>query len=249
MATTSPPARAEPCAAERVRSIVAAADSLNVITDDARAHLIGRHTVDDTGALTLHLPADSRPALAATHAPGGGLVTRVEFTDLAPTAMRNRVRAQVDIHATLRPVGQRHTADADPAGTLTARVQPGCAQLIQHTTYTLVGAADLTAAAPDPLATHEAALLTHLADAHPDTIDLLTRLVPIRLLQGVRRVHPLHLDRYGIVLRLEHPHEDHDVRLPFDQPLHRPGHAGAYIRALLHRARGCRRRRLHPNGC
>jgi hypothetical protein len=130
---------------------------------------------------------------------------------------------------------------------MTALVEPGYAQLLQHATYTLIAAADL-AAAPDPLAACEATMLAHRADAHPDTIALLTRLVPIRLLHGVHRVHPLRLDRYGIVLRLEHPRHDHDVRLPFDDPLHRPDHVGAHIRVLLRRARGCRRRWLRPSG-
>lgn len=235
-----------PClsAAERVRSIVATATSLDVVVEARRSHLFGRHTVEAAGQLTLQPPAGSRLARTAEQADGGELAAAAELTDLAPIAMRRRVRAQVTLIGGLRLVGWRHGADADPNGTAIVRLRVACAQLIEGVKYVLVDAQDLVTAVPDPLAGHEAAWLTHLVDAHPEAVDLLARLVPPRLLDGVRRVHPLRLDRFGITLRLEHPRADHDVRLAFPHPVEHPEQASAQVHALLHRARACPRRRL-----
>ena len=104
---------------------------------------------------------------------------------------------------------------------------------------------DLVRAEPDPLAETEAEMLTHLAGAHGDTVELLAQLVDVRLLQGVTRVDPLRLDRYGIVLRLRRTGGRRDVRLPFPVRPRNPAHAVVQIQALLARARACPRRH-HP---
>jgi hypothetical protein len=85
-------------------------------------------------------------------------------------------------------------------------------------------------------------MLTHLVDVHSDEVARLTRLVDTRLVQGVRRVLPLAMDRYGITLRLEHAHAHHDVRLPFPTPLTHVAEAGDRVRTLLAAARACPRR-------
>jgi hypothetical protein len=99
-----------PTAAERVRSILVAAESLDLVAGERRSRLIGRHMVGAEGDLIAQLPADS--GLAAALA--GGVDASAEFTDVAPVALRNRVRAQLTLGGRLHVVG-RHTGDgADP---------------------------------------------------------------------------------------------------------------------------------------
>jgi len=237
----SPPAPPPaPTAPERVLSVLAAADSLDVVCAAGRTRLVGAPTVDAGGQLAVRLPAAGCLARAAAHARGGELPITVEITDVAAVAMRRRVRAQVTLHARLVVVG--HRADRDP-GPAEAEIRPSCAQLIEDASYTFISGPALSRAVPDPLAAHEAALLLHLTDVHRDVLDLLTRQVPVRLLHGVRAVHALRLDRFGIVLRLEHARADHDVRLPFPTPLHHRAQAPEQIHALLRRALTCHRRR------
>jgi hypothetical protein len=233
---------AEPTAAERIRSVLAAAQSLDVVASCGRARLTGRHDVDGRGLLTLRLPGDSRLAQTAARAVAGVPVV-AEFTDIAPIAMPHRVRAQVSLNGVLSLVGYRYGADADAAGTVIALVRISCAQLIEGSAYTLVTADDLARAATDPVAHDEASWLTHLVDAHPGVIDLLTRLIAPRALHGVYRAQPLRLDRFGIVLRLERPRSHQDVRLRFPTPLRCRADAADQVRALLQQARTCRRRR------
>ncbi|MFB8180957.1 hypothetical protein ACFC8N_33975 [Streptomyces sp. NPDC055966] len=58
----------------------------------------------------------------------------------------------------------------------------------------------MSLAAPDPLAVHEAEMLTHLDTAHADAPARPTRLVEPRLPIGVVCVRPAR-HRYGLVLR------------------------------------------------
>src|SRR5438034_9611642 len=94
---------ADPSAAERVRSVLAVAESLDLVAGDRRSRLIGRHTVDAEGDLIVQLPADS--GLAAALA--GGVDASAEFTDVAPVALRNRVRAQLTLGGRLHLVRRR----------------------------------------------------------------------------------------------------------------------------------------------
>ncbi len=59
---------------------------------------------------------------------------------------------------------------------------------------------------------------------------------------GVATVVRLDVDRFGIVLRLEFPSRDRDVRLPFGQPVEAVEDAPSRMLELLARARTCRRR-------
>ena len=78
-----------------------------MVSGCGRSRLIGRHRVGAGGELTLELPQDCRLATAAT-APGAVEVS-VELTDIAPTAMRDRVRAQVTLGGALRYTGRGPT--------------------------------------------------------------------------------------------------------------------------------------------
>jgi hypothetical protein len=77
---------------------------------------------------------------------------------------------------------------------------------------------EFAVANPDPLAGAEARLLTHLADAHPDAVERLTRLVEPESLHAATRVQPLAVDRHGLTLRIERTRAHGDVRLTFHAP-------------------------------
>lgn len=228
-----PLASAGPSAAERVRSVLAAADSLDLVIGDRRGCLIARHAVDAEGALTVRLPADSLPASVLA----SGVDASAEFTDIAPVALRNRVRAQLTLG------GRLHLAGRPTGDTVVVRLDPSCVQLIEGARFTLVNVHEVRVAAPDPLARYESSMLLRLVSAHGDVVALLSRLLPMEHLQGVRLIHPLRMDRYGLVLRLERPGGERDVRLAFPTPLGDVSDAAVQMRILLERARWCPRRR------
>jgi hypothetical protein len=254
--------------AERLRSLLGAALSLTLHTPGHRADLIGRHAVDGMGEIRVELPADS--CLARRLRDQGELVAMIEVTDLAPVPMRNRVRCRgtftgwltqpvvVDRAGPLAQPGgftqpgslaqpgglaQPDAADAaDDERELAAVFSLAGAELSVAGEAVPVDPEDFAAVRPDPLAVFEAELLCHLMERHPGTVDHLSRLIPPHDLHGVRNVAPLRLDRYGIVLRLEFPRHDRDVRLDFGSPLDRPDELGGRIEALLARAGRCRHR-------
>jgi hypothetical protein len=230
---------AEPTAAEAVRSVLASAKSLTLTTEGHRVELVGLHSVEAPDRLLLTVPAESHLGDEVARAPGGDLAATVEFTDVAPVAVPDRVRAKVVLGGWLAPA-------ADRSGTEVALCfEAALVELEQGGRTVDVDLDDLTRAEPDPLAETEAEMLTHLAGAHGDTVELLSQLVDVRLLQGVTRVDPLRLDRYGIVLRLQRTGGRRDVRLPFPARLRNPAHAVVQIQTLLARARTCPRRH-HP---
>jgi hypothetical protein len=218
----------EPSPAERLRSLLCSASSLDIVAGGRRVSLLDGHSVDASGKLTIDVPADSALALDLSDGP---LPALIEITDVSPVAMRDRIRARATLAGGLRPTG----------GTTTL-FDLAAADLTERGVVTHISPAEFAAAGPDVLASREAALLCHLVDAHADLVSWLSRLVPIERLHGVTRVHPLHLDRYGIVLRLEFASQDRDVRLPFGEPVRAVEDAPSRMLELLARARTCRRR-------
>lgn len=233
-ATAGPTAEfpSAPTPAELVRSVLAAARSLSLATDGYRVELVGLHSLEAPDRVLLTIPAADRLAEEIAATPEGELAASVEFTDVAPVAVPERVRARVRLNGLLSRVGDGGyrfttvTAELEHAGR-TVEVEPEA----------------LARAEPDPLAETEAEILTHLAAAHTDAIELLAQLVDPRLLTGVTRVDLLRLDRYGIVLRLQRVGGLRDVRLPFATPLCNPAHGVVQLRHLLTRARRCPRSR------
>ncbi|MFD9408755.1 DUF2470 domain-containing protein [Streptomyces sp. NPDC059989] len=220
---------ARPTDAERVRSILAAAHSLTVVTDGLRTEVRHLDGTDPMGRLHLHPAepggdAEDRPAI------------RLEFTDVAPTSVRDRVRARVTV------LGRLLTPYTDEAADSTC-VEFGQAVLETPDGFAYVGLDELDAARPDPLAPYEAGMLTHLLDDHPDLVTLLLRLVHPLPTAAVLRALPVAMDRYGITLRLEERRGHRDVRLPFPSPLDDVEQSGAQIQALFSAAR----RRSHRN--
>ncbi|MFD3543954.1 DUF2470 domain-containing protein [Streptomyces sp. NPDC058662] len=237
-----------PTAAERVRSILAAAHSMTVVTDGLRTEVRHLDGTDVLGGLHLH-PADPAAGLPPAPRSGDRPAIRLEFTDIAPTPVRDRVRARVTV------LGRLLTPYADTGADFAAG--PGAAAETGRSTcvefeeavletddgFASVGLEELDAACPDPLAGYEAGMLTHLLDDHSDLVTLLLRLVEPLPATAVVRALPLALDRYGITLRLEERRGHHDVRLPFPSPLDDVEQSGAQIQALFSAAR----RRSHRN--
>ncbi|WP_419995395.1 DUF2470 domain-containing protein [Streptomyces boninensis] len=225
----------EPTPAERIRTILATSDSLalTLLDDGYRADLVGLHSADEYGALTLRPPRDSALATRVAGAELGDLPAQLELTDLAPVAVRDRVRAQVTLAGWLTADPGRPAADHPDANRLTLRFD--CAQATLTTPFgsRTTDMDELALAAPDPLAPDEARYLLHLADSHSEAVDQLTRLLPARRRRGVTRVRPLALDRYGLTLRTETPRTHLDTRLPFPKPLRKQSDLNAGMRALF----------------
>ncbi|MFF8258904.1 DUF2470 domain-containing protein [Streptomyces virginiae] len=232
---------AESTLAEQTRSVLARAVPLTVTTHGLRYDLVGVHSVNARGQVRMRLPADSLPAAHMACAPRGALAAPVEFTDVAPVAVRDRVRARVTLSGWLARSGQEAGADGVDLRLDTAR-----ATLATPEATVTVGLDELVLAQPDPLAVDEGSLLTHLADAHQDAMTRLTRLADPWLLHGAVRVLPLALDRHGLTLRCEYARNQRDLRLPFPAPVREVSRVGEQIQLLLSAAHACPKRRHLP---
>ncbi len=78
------------------RSVLAAAWSCAVTAEGGREELVGAHTVTADGRVLLRVPDDSAlAAAAAVCAPRGEPSAVLEFADVAPVPVRNRIRARL----------------------------------------------------------------------------------------------------------------------------------------------------------
>ncbi|WP_267245634.1 DUF2470 domain-containing protein [Streptomyces sp. PR69] len=223
---------ARPTRAERIRSIMTSAASLSLTTQAACYDLIAVHTVDQRGRLSLHVPGESPLAAEAVCSPQGALPALLQFTDIAPVAVRDRLRARVSLSGALT------TSVTQPTpGALVLRFDAGQAAVECDGAVERVGLRDLALAEPDPLAREEAGLLTHLDAGHPDVIEHLGRLADPPAPQNALRVRPYALDRYGFTLRCEDAAGHRDVRVPFPAPLHTADEIGPQVDRLLSRPR------------
>ncbi|MFY1675825.1 DUF2470 domain-containing protein [Streptomyces sp. WMMC905] len=228
-------------AAERARSLLATAWSCAVTAEGRRREeLTGAHTVTEDGRLLLLASPDGSPTGTTGGSLGRDVPCVVEFADPAPVPMRDRIRARLWLSGRL---------SAGEAGGLLLR--PTRVVLRQGSDMEPVDPDAFTRATPDPLATAEAGLLTHLADCHGDAVERLTRLVDARRLHGAIRVRPLAVDRHALTLRLERLRSHEDVRLLFDRPADDVPRLGERMRVLLARAGTPCPRALHrhrPDG-
>ncbi|MFE5733022.1 DUF2470 domain-containing protein [Streptomyces sp. NPDC056528] len=227
----SSPRAARPTPAERVRSILTAAHSMTVVTDGGEQEV---HRLDGTGPMGhihLHDPAEHCPTGRTARLP-----VRLELTDIAPTPVRDRLRARVTLTGLL---DAPYTSEAARSTCM----EFGQALLEDADGRTFVALDELLATEPDPMAGCEAAMLTHLVDEHAELVPLLLRLVRPLPGRDTVRALPVALDRYGITLRLEHRTGHRDARLAFPTPVTGVDEAGPRIHALLAAAR----RSSHPN--
>ncbi|MYQ94044.1 DUF2470 domain-containing protein [Streptomyces sp. SID4946] len=222
---------AAPGAAEQARSVLAAAWSCAVTAGGAREEYVGAHTVTDEGAVLLTVPENSPLHGAALCLPRQDSRAVLEFADVGPVAVRDRIRARLWLAGRLTP--------ADGA----LNFHPARVVLRRSCGAVLVDPDEFATARPDPLAVAEAGLLTHLAEAHPDAVERLTRLVRPESLHAAIRVLPLAVDRHGLTLRIERTRAHGDVRLPFHTPADDLGQLTERVHALLAQASaaGCPR--------
>ncbi|MFJ4953483.1 DUF2470 domain-containing protein [Streptomyces sp. NPDC088760] len=222
---------AAPGAAERARSVLAAAWSCAVTADGAREEYAGAHTVTEDGAVRLAVPDDSALFGAVLCAPRQEPSAGLEFADVAPVPVRHRIRARLFLSGWFAP----------SEGALL--FHPTRVVLRRSAGAVVVDPDEFTAARPDPLAGAEARLLTHLADVHPDAVERLTRLVRPESLHAATRVAPLAVDRHGLTLRIERTRAHGDVRLPFHAPADDVAQLTERMHALLAQAgaAGCPR--------
>ncbi|HWU08201.1 MAG TPA: DUF2470 domain-containing protein [Streptomyces sp.] len=215
-----------PTSAERVLSVLTAAHSMTVVSDGL--HPIEVHRLDGTAAMGhIHL---HEPSEAVSTTPGPRIPVRLEFTDIAPTPVRDRMRARVTVTGLL-------SAPYSTEATESTCMEFGQAVFEDHGGRAFVTLDALLETDPDPIATNEAAMLTHLMDEHSELVPLLLRLAQPQPDKGVVRVLPLAMDRYGVTLRLEYPGAHRDVRLPFPKTVAHLDQAGPQIHALLSAAR------------
>ncbi|MFE3515258.1 DUF2470 domain-containing protein [Streptomyces sp. NPDC059166] len=216
----------QPTPAERVLSILTAAHSMTVVSDGHEP--VEVHRLDGTAAMGhIHL---HEPSTAGSSPAGPRVPVRLEFTDIAPTPARDRTRARVTVTGLLSAPYSTESSES-------TCMEFGQAVFEDHRGRAFVTLDELQATDPDPLATDEAGMLTHLLDEHAELVPLLLRLTHPQPDKGVTRVLPLAMDRYGVTLRLEYPGTHRDVRLPFAKPVVRLDQAGPQIHALLTAAR------------
>ncbi|MFD8804704.1 DUF2470 domain-containing protein [Streptomyces sp. NPDC059597] len=220
---------ASPGAAERARSVLAAAWSCAVTAESVREEYVGAHSVTEDGGVLLDVPEDSALHTAALCAPRGEPGAVLEFADVAPVPVRRRIRARLWIAGRL----------SRDAGAL--RFRPARVVLRLPSGTQAVGLDEFAAARPDPLALAEAQLLTHLADAHPDAVERLTRLMRPESLHAATRVVPVAVDRHGLTLRIERTRAHGDVRLAFHAPADDVSQLTERMHALLSQAAACPR--------
>ncbi|MDC0765445.1 DUF2470 domain-containing protein [Streptomyces sp. HD] len=215
---------AAPSAAERARSVLAAAWSVAVTAEGCREELVGAHRVTEDGRVLLDVPEDSVLVTAAICAPRGEPSAVLEFADVAPVPVRKRIRTRLWLSGWFAPEEGRLAFRATRA------------VLRQQSGAVVVDLDEFAVAEPDPLATAEARLLTHLADCHPDAVERLTRLVDSDSLHGAVRVQPLAVDRHGLTLRIERARAQADVRLAFHRPADDVGQLTERMHTLLAQA-------------
>lgn len=228
---------------ETARSLAATATTLTVHLCTVPGLItVGGYATDSRGRLLVPTSADCR-VLAAVRA-AGALSARAVATDVAPLPVRCRVRGRLELTGRLDVVAAE---DAEPAWAQAAgtALEPG--RVVLRLTPRLVrlhgcsgeGPVDVDPAAyaqarPDPLAAHEADVLSHLCSGHPEQVRALARLLPRRVVAGARRVVPLRLNRHALVLRVERDGGDIDVPVALAcRHAEHPGEVLVALRALL----------------
>lgn len=249
-----------PTAVERARAIAVRARTAALITgadpgtgaDPSSGEELLRvvpslHHVPATGAATLQLPAD-HPLVTLTRSRGETqLPVMLELTDTAPVAVRQPVRGLLWISGRLRVLPERvarraalRIAAEQPDerlldvghGEVLLRLDPASVVLSDAEGTAAIAPAEMAAADADPLQEVGDGWLAHLARAHAGVLSGLARQLPPALRRPGHTIAPLAVDRLGLRLRIETPHGDHDVRLPFSGPVSCPRRLGDEVRRL-----------------
>lgn len=244
---------ATPTTAERIRSACARGGGAMLAVEGIEPVASPVHHLLDDGSFAITVPETSPLAGMAMSAGSAGVQAVLEMTDYAPLPLREPVRSLVWIRGRLHHVPSAEVAalldlvaaeNPDPA-----LLQVNSGPHHEEDNYTLmrleiesvvvadatgaesVGLGALLQARPDPFCAMESGWLQHLESSHRDVVERLATRLPITLRQG--RVRPLGLDRYGVQLRVENEHGDHDVRLPFPKPVDDVTGLSQAIRVLM----------------
>ncbi|OMC29222.1 DUF2470 domain-containing protein [Mycobacterium sp. GA-1841] len=248
---------ATPTTAERIRSACARGGGAMVAVEGIEPVASPVHHLLDDGSFAITVPEAGPLAGIALSAGSAGVQAVLEMTDYAPLPLREPVRSLVWIRGRLQ-----HVPSPEVAGLLdliaTENPNPALLQVNSEArpgdehdddNYTLMrleiesvvvadstGAEAVTLGAllqarPDPFCAMESGWLQHMESSHRDVVERLATRLPTTLRQG--RVRPLGLDRYGVQLRVENEHGDHDVRLPFPNPVDDVTSLSQAIRVLM----------------
>ncbi|MGO4444419.1 DUF2470 domain-containing protein [Mycobacterium sp. 2YAF39] len=244
-----------PTTAERIRSAFARAGGAMLAVEGLEPAESPVHHLLDDGSFAITVPVDGAVAQMVVSAAQAGVQAVLEMTDYAPLPLREPVRSLVWIRGRLHEVPSSDVAalldliaaeDPNPA---LLQVNSTDADSDSDTRYSLmrleidsvvvadstgaesVGLSALLGARPDPFCAMESCWLQHMESAHREVVDRLASRLPVSLRRG--RVRPLGLDRYGVQLRVEGDDGDHDVRLPFANPVDDISGLSQAIRVLM----------------
>jgi hypothetical protein len=235
-----------PTTAERIRSACIRAQSALIALDGADPETVTVHHLLPDGSVAIAVPINGVAAANVVASGAAGVQAFLELTDYAPLPLREPVRSLVWIRGRLHRVPDsmlRATLDVvaaeDPnpallqVGTESAllRLEIESVVVADSSGAEAVALSALLEARPDPFCALETGWLRHLDSDHRDLIDRLATKLPRPLRGG--QVRPLGLDRYGVRLRVEGADGDHDVRLPFNQPVDDVTGLSRAIRILL----------------
>jgi hypothetical protein len=248
-------AASAPTTAERIRSACARAGGAMLAVEGFEPTATPVHHLLDDGSFAITVPVDGAVAGMVVSAGTAGVQAVLEMTDYAPLPLREPVRSLVWIRGRLHaaPVGEVSAlldliaADDPNPALLQVNSGPSCADgdiryallrleidsvvVADSTGAESIGVGTLLGARPDPFCAMESCWLQHMESAHRDVVDRLATRLPSGLRRG--RVRPLGLDRYGVKLRVETDEGDHDVRLPFANPVDDVTGLSQAIRVLM----------------
>lgn len=243
-----------PTTAERIRSACVRAGGAMLAVEGQEPSATAVHHLLEDGSFAITVPVDGVLASMVVAAGAGGTQAVLEMTDYAPLPLREPVRSLVWIRGRLHsvPVGEVPglldliasedpnpallqvnsglSSSADARYTL-MRLEIESVVVADSTGAESVGVGALLGARPDPFCAMESCWLQHMESAHRDVVDRLATRLPAALRRG--RVRPLGLDRYGVQLRVEGDDGDHDVRLPFANPVDDVTGLSQAIRVLM----------------
>ncbi|WP_241383419.1 DUF2470 domain-containing protein [Rhodococcus sp. CH91] len=242
MQTTTPVVPA-PTTAERVRTALIRADTTQLAVDGCEPIPTSVHHLREEGQVAVVVADDSLAVALARQAGSTGVPAMLELTDHSPILLRNPVRSLIWLSGTLQAVHHPRRLAAEIAEILPHpelldvghRSELLCLTLDSVVAADTTGAeavdiADVLDAAPDPFAALETGWLRHLEEDHGDIVRQIARRLPPAHRSG--RVRPLGLDRYGLRLRVESEGDDHDVRIPFHEPVDDPAALSRALRML-----------------
>jgi hypothetical protein len=244
---------ATPTTAERIRSAFARAGGAMLAVEGLQPAESPVHHLLDDGSFAITVPVHGALARTIVAAGAAGVQAVLEMTDYAPLPLREPVRSLVWIRGRLHGVPAPEVPalldliaaeDPNPAllqvnsgGTeddgryALMRLEIDSVVVADSTGAESVGLGALLGARPDPFCAMESCWLQHMESAHREVVDRLASRLPVSLRRG--RVRPLGLDRYGVRLRVENEEGDHDVRLPFANPVDDVTGLSQAIRVLM----------------